>query len=173
MYWKLIGAGVAAVIGIGVAVAFGDNGPPTGLASPPPSVTPVVSPTATPVPVGPTAVLEVTGTIEGPVSYPAGGVPNDLRVCADNLQTGQTVCAGGLLHEPRFPKGVGYRLRVPAGSYQVYAISPSFDPNFRAYYSRFVTCGYREDCTDHTPIPVSVGAGAAATGIEPGDFYRD
>ena len=112
-----------------------------------------------------------TGRIEGPVSYPGEAIPPDLRVCAENLDTASIVCIGQL-RDSRFPGGLGYRLTVPPGRYQVFAQSDTFEPGYRAYYSAFVTCGYQVGCTDHSPLTVKVAAGGAATGIEPGDFYR-
>ena len=112
-----------------------------------------------------------TGRVEGPLTYPGEAVPPDLRVCAQSLDTGREACIGQL-RDSRFPGGVGYRLDVPAGRYHVFALSDSFEPGYRAYYSAFVTCGYHVGCTDHTPLAITIKSGQILTGIEPGDFYR-
>ncbi|MEX2043466.1 MAG: hypothetical protein WD926_01070 [Patescibacteria group bacterium] len=111
------------------------------------------------------------GHLEGPVTYPGEGIPGDIRVCAVNLATSRETCTGDILRHRRFRDSRGYRLSVPPGNYQVYAVAPSFDPGYQAFYSAFVVCGYRAGCTDHSPITVSVKAGQTRTGVEPGDFY--
>lgn len=168
------------LIATGTAVAItGRNSRPAGIQTPTPI--PLVSASPSPsAPVAPapgqgpqhTAASSPAGTVEGSLSYPAQGIPSDLRVCAVNLSSGRATCTSQHLADTRFRSGQGYQLQLAPGSYQVYAVVPSFDPNYRAYYSRFVTCGYQASCQDHTPITITVTGGQTVTGIEPGDFYR-
>lgn len=153
---------------------------PSPLLSPSPSPSPSVGPvTAAEINqqkrgtggTGSTTTQAGNGTVEGSLVYPSQAIPADLRVCAINLAGGGETCSGEHVPSGAFKNGQGYRLSLPAGSYRVYAVVPSFDPNYRAYYSAFVTCGYSVNCTDHSPLTVTVAAGQTVTGIEPGDFY--
>lgn len=169
-------AGAMIVAGVATGIVAGSHHP-----SPQTSAI-ITSPSATPVPLpssqsssapGSATSNLVAGILEGSLTYPAQGIPNDLSVCAVNLGSGQATCTAERLREGRFKGGVGYQLTVPPGNYQVYAMAPSFDPNYKAYYSRFVTCGYSANCMDHSPITVTIGAGQTVRGVEPGDFYRN
>jgi hypothetical protein len=133
------------------------------------STSPSSASTATARGANPTRLLD--GYIEGPVSYPSEGIPPDIRVCAVNLVTSRESCTKKLTRSGRFRSGQGYRIAVPPGNYQVYAIAPSFDPGYQAFYSAFVVCGYRTTCADHSPITITVRSGQTRSGIEPGDFY--
>lgn len=106
-----------------------------------------------------------TAVIQGQKIFPSQAIPHDFTVCAVNVANQAEIC-GLPSSEPT------YRLELPAGSYQVYAAVPSFDPSYRAYYSRFITCGLQVECTDHTPITVTVAAGQTSAGLDVGDFYR-
>jgi hypothetical protein len=137
-----------------------------------PAPTPSVSPTPTPTPsvsTVPAATVSqaeenTSATIQGRNIFPAEGIPKDFKVCAVNTATQQQICTdtGGSSH---------YSLQVPAGSYQVYAVVPSLDPNKRAYYSEFVKCGLDVSCPSHAPITFTVQPGKTITGIDAGDFY--
>lgn len=109
---------------------------------------------------GPT---HATGRITGQRIYPGERIPDDFTICAINLASGQASCLGGNQLE--------YQLVLPPGQYQIYAVVPSFNPTYKAYYSRFIACGLRAECTDHTPIVVSVPAGGTTSGVDVGDFY--
>ena len=111
------------------------------------------------------------GSIEGSLVYPGEGIPGDIRVCAANLATSREVCTKQVIRHWRFKSGRGYRLAVSPGKYQVYAVVPSFDPGYQAFYSAFVVCGYHAGCTDHSPITIAVTAGKTRTNVDPGDFY--
>ncbi|MDP3999965.1 MAG: hypothetical protein Q8Q11_00820 [bacterium] len=111
------------------------------------------------------------GSIEGSLVYPGEGIPGDIRVCAANLATSREVCTKKVIRHWRFKSGRGYRLAVSPGKYQVYAVVPSFDPGYQAFYSAFVVCGYHAECTDHSPITIAVTAGKTRTNVDPGDFY--
>jgi hypothetical protein len=68
---------------------------------------------------------------------------------------------------------------VPPGDYHVFAQLPDparhgadYAKDYRAYYSKFVTCGMSVDCKDHTPIVVTVKSGETVSGIDPQDWYK-
>jgi hypothetical protein len=130
-----------------------------------PGPSPTPTPSLTPIAVATPAAEPEPATIQGKKIYPSEAIPGDFRVCAVNTTTQQETCtAAG--SEPT------YSLQVPAGSYRVFALVPSLDPNFRAYYSRFVECGLSVECTDHTPITVTAPASQTLSGIDVGDFYK-
>ncbi len=45
------------------------------------------------------------------------------------------------------------------------------DPDYRAYYSDFVTCGLNVNCPSHQPIAVEALAGKTVT-ADPHDWYN-
>jgi hypothetical protein len=71
-----------------------------------------------------------------------------------------------------------FSLRVPPGAYYVYAMLK--DPadigsdfiGYKAYYTKFVTCGLRYDCKDHSKITVTVESGQKVSDIQPYDWYQ-
>lgn len=103
------------------------------------------------------------GRITGNLSYPSEEIPADIDVCAETLD-GKTQHCGAQ------QSGTGYTLEVPAGVYQVYAYLRS-DPQNRAYYSQFVRCGAKLNCTSHAPITVTVDKDQTVSDVEPGDWY--
>ncbi len=161
---------LAFLIGRGnLQLAWNPNAPTVSATpSPTASVKPTTSPKVTTAPLAaktsPSPVAAATGTITGKVSYPSEGIPPNMKVCAENQVTKVETCttqANGT-----------YSLNVPIGSYFVYAVVPSADPKYRAYYNVFVTCGLKYECKDHTPILVEVKAGQTASGVDPQDWYN-
>lgn len=120
----------------------------------------------------PTEVLTQTGTIEGSLSFPSEGIPQDLQVCAETLIGVQFECTLSHIQDSKYTYGSGYKLELPPGKYYVYAQVPSFNSNYKAYYSEFVTCGLSINCPSHKPIEVEVSAGATLNGIDPQDWYN-
>lgn len=108
--------------------------------------------------------------IQGSLSYPSEGIPEQMKICAQSLQTNDEFCTTNHLQSPQFTYGVGYQLTVSPGSYEVYAFLPE-QPDYKAYYSEAVPCGLSVDCTSHRPIPVQVAAGETVTKIDPQDWY--
>lgn len=102
------------------------------------------------------------GTIAGGLSYPSEYIPA-MTIYARNIDTYQTFSV-------RVPEGtLEYWLDIPVeGSYFVFAWT---DTGVGASYSRFVTCGLKAECSDHTLIPVSVKLGESVTGIDIADWY--
>jgi len=113
-----------------------------------------------------------TGTIEGSLSFPAGGIPTEMAICAENITTKEQYCTGKHLQDTA---RVGYKIEAPAESYYVFAYLPEggygYEADYRAYYSKFVTCGQSVDCTSHKLIVVTVTAGETTSNIDPQDWY--
>lgn len=108
-----------------------------------------------------------TATITGELSYPSDGIPDDLRVCALSLSTREAHCT---TRKTRRGRATRYALKVPPGSYHVYATTAEWSGP-PAYYSEFVTCGVHVNCPSHKPITVTVKAGERRDGVHPGDWY--
>lgn len=126
-------------------------------------------PTQTPTP---TTTQQQTGIIEGSLSFPSEGIPQDLKVCAETLMGVQFECTSTHIKDSKYTYGEGYKLELPPGKYYVYAQVPSFNSDYKAYYSEFVACGLSINCPSHKPIEVEVSAGATLTGIDPHDWYN-
>lgn len=123
-----------------------------------------------------TAPAQQTATITGELSYPSDFDFPRMIVCAEAVAAGSIHCTDKRIQNRRSNK-VTYKLRVPAGSYYVFAtVVNGDDPvedvrGYKAYYSEFVKCGLKVDCPSHDPVKVSVRAGQTITGINPGDWY--
>lgn len=133
-------------------------------------VCPTPKPTPTPLPptetAAPTATVQATGSVSGRLGYPSEMVP-PLRVVAFNTLTGEYYWQNTVLNQ------TNYRFEaLPEGTYHVLAYlidNPS--RTFYAAYSKFVTCGYLESCTDHTLVAVEVKSGMETTNVDPNDWY--
>jgi hypothetical protein len=100
--------------------------------------------------------------IRGKLCYPSEYIPA-MTLYARDVSTGETVT----LEVPQNTRQ--YELQVPGeATYQVFAWTAD---GLGGSYSRFVTCGMSVECTYHSLIPVAVGAGQAASGIDICDFY--
>ena len=121
-----------------------------------------------------------TGMIEGPLSYPSEEIPQDLKICAQNQETMEEFCTQNHIYDNKYRPseytvGVGYKLEVPVGDYQVYAFVPQA-PDWQAYYSNYVICansGLYENCVLHDPITITVFKNQTTPNIEPGDWYAE
>jgi len=112
-----------------------------------------------------------TGIIEGSLSYPSEGIPEDMTVCAETTEGVQIACTDTHIKDPKYTYGVGYKLEVPEGIYYVYATFPP-SASGEAYFSEFVTCGLSVGCPSHEKIPVKVIAGQTTSDVDPGDWYN-
>jgi len=112
------------------------------------------------------------GVIQGSMSYPSEGIPEDVKVCAENVATGERYCTKERLQDEKFKYGVGYQLKLPAGNYFVEAIRTDYDGDYQAYYSERVTCGMGQNCESHRPLIVNVKAGATKQNIDPIDWSK-
>jgi len=115
------------------------------------------------------------GEIEGSLGYPSEFIPS-MMVCAMESKTKEEYCTGQILEEDGFLYGLGYRLEVPAGNYRVFAQltdqQGEISDDYKAYYSKFVTCGMEMNCQSHDPIEVKVSGGKVTGNIDPIDWYR-
>ncbi len=168
IHWLAIGASIVVVIGaLTVSLSLlGQRSKSNPHPSPTPTATVSASASPSAAAAAPNQAAEsAPATIQGKKIFPSEAIPSDFRVCAVNVSTEQEVCTAA-------SSAPTYSVQVPAGSYQIYATVPSFDRSYRAYYSRFVTCGLRAECTDHSPITVTVTNGQVLGGIDVGDFYH-
>jgi len=119
-----------------------------------------------------------TAVITGKLSYPSDFDFPRMIVCAEAVDSKSIHCTDKRTRNRRSGKPA-YRLRVPAGSYYVFATvvndeEPVDDVRgYKAYYSEFVRCGLRVECPSHEPVKVTARAGQTLTGINPGDWYAD
>lgn len=109
----------------------------------------------------------VPALLRGELSYPSDYIPNDMRVCAEDISSGQPHCDAQIRSRGRSRT---YDLSVPAGRYRVYATTSEW-PNYKAYYSEAVTCGLHVGCTSHEPIIVTLRAGETKAEVNPHDWY--
>jgi hypothetical protein len=109
-------------------------------------------------------------TITGELTYPGEWLPKDLKVCADEVVSKKRTCTS---RQQKRGKSIRYELKVPAGTYLVFAESRSQPQGSPAYYSEFVTCGYDNSCPSHRPIPVTVSPGERRAKVDPGDWYAN
>lgn len=116
-----------------------------------------------------TGVIENVGTVVGSISYPSESIPEGLTVCAENASTKRPYCTSEQVKDSKFTYGVGYKLSLPEGVYTIYATVPENET--KAYYSEYVTCGLRSECTSHLPIEINVKAGSILNSIDPQDWY--
>jgi|GEM_PF-2044312 len=121
-----------------------------------------------------------TGIIEGSLGYPSESIPDAMKVCAENVKTKEITCTAEQIRNRKYSSGVGYKLKVPAGTYQIFAsltdpngLGSSYAPDYRAYYSDFVTCGLVYGCPSHNPINVTVSEGQTISKIDPVDWYKN
>ena len=86
--------------------------------------------------------------------------------------SGETCIVGGTLY-------VGYKLKVPVGKYYVYSLRgiptefKGFADNFVGYYSEFVTCGLKYNCSSHEPIITEVIEGKTVSHVDLFDWYAN
>lgn len=111
------------------------------------------------------------GTIEGSLSYPSESIPEDMKVCAEDIVTTKQYCTDTQIPDQKYTYGEGYKIEVPASSYYVFATTKIMG-DYKAYYSEFVTCGLSVDCLSHQPIKVTVEAGQTTSNIDPQDWYK-
>lgn len=113
------------------------------------------------------------GYLNGNLSYPADGLPADLKVCAENSSdSSKTFCSYHRISDAVYLYGFGYNLAVPAGTYHVYLASSVSGTELRGLYSEFVKCGMdATHCPSHALVDVTVTAGKTEIGIDPADWY--
>lgn len=112
---------------------------------------------------GPVRPSTALGSVTGALSYPSDYLPDDLRICAEEVASGTLSCDSER-------RGDRYSLALPPGRYRIWAETAEY-PGQRALYSRAVPCGLSADCDDHSPIVVRVSSGRTETGVDPADWY--
>jgi hypothetical protein len=149
---------------------------PAGTRATPPPATVRPSPGLTPRP--------GFAVISGELGYPAGFRP-ELEVYAidvDDPERWYSVTAPGYAGQgvggtgtPPPDPGKVYAIEVPPGTYNVVAyIADRTRDTSPGLYSRYVLCGLRATCPDHTLIEVTVRAGETRSDVDPTDwYYRD
>ena len=111
-------------------------------------------------------------TLEGSLSYPGSSIPEDMAICAQDLANADNlVCTKNHITDKKYKYGVGYKLEVAPGSYNVYA-SVSAWQGYKAYYDEFVTCGMKYGCASHEPIKITAESGKNLSDIDPIDWYK-
>lgn len=127
------------------------------------------------------AVVDATVTenavITGKVMYPSSGIPNKIKVFAQDTKTEKVYEATMTFSDPAkdISGTATYSITVPAGSYYVYGTLEGFnDQNgtpWKAYYNQFVICGLAASCKDTTKVAVNATAAGTVTDITIGDWY--
>jgi hypothetical protein len=107
------------------------------------------------------------GTLTGELSYPSDYIPDDMKICAEEIRSKTLHCNARKIRSRR---GTRYTLPVPPGDYHVFAQTAE-NPGQRAYYSHFVNCGMNVSCPSHERIAVTVAAGATVPRVNPQDWY--
>ncbi|MFZ5392081.1 MAG: hypothetical protein ACOZAR_02695 [Patescibacteria group bacterium] len=113
-----------------------------------------------------------TGIIEGSLSYPGEKIPSDLEVCAENIfYSDQVYCADGLINDSKYTNSTGYTIEAPVGSYYVYSYEPT-KPDQKAFYTDFVDCGLKAECTSHDKLIIDVYPDETTDQVDPIDWYN-
>ncbi|MBU2235557.1 hypothetical protein KKA01_00685 [Patescibacteria group bacterium] len=118
------------------------------------------------------------GTITGSLGYPSEMIP-EMGVCAESTDKEDLFCTYEMLKDEDFTYSLGYEIKVPPGSYYVYAHlvddtnkDIGYTNEDKAYYSKFVTCGMDIECTVHKAVKVEVERYETVTRIDPIDWYN-
>lgn len=104
-------------------------------------------------------------TVSGRVGFPAGGAP-PLEVYAVRVDDpSRFSMVRTELNMPLFS------MRLPAGSYYLFAYPADSGAALVGAYSEYVRCGMRIECIDHTLIALTVAPGQNWSDINIGDWY--
>lgn len=106
---------------------------------------------------------ESGGRITGQLLYPESELPQDLQICAADLATGQENCQFIRVDD-------SYLMDLPPGTYVVWAFTEDM-PGVLAYYTKAVNCGLGPECTDHSPMAVTIADGTVIEGVNLGDWF--
>jgi|GEM_PF-1519749 len=124
-----------------------------------------------------TTTTSENGTVTGKITYPSSGIPNKVKVFAEDTKTAKVYEAIVTFSEPTadISATATYTITAPAGSYYVYGTLAGFnDQNgspWKAYYNQFVVCGLAASCKDTTKVAVTLAAGKTVENITIGDWY--
>lgn len=119
-------------------------------------------------------VTEGMGYIEGSLSFPSEGIPDNLMVCTENEKGSSCGTFYERLEGEDYTYGLGYKVEVPVGSYKVFSKTDvsSFDPMIGGY-TNYVECGMLPECDNHKMIMVNVIEGETVSGIDLEDFQAE
>lgn len=117
-------------------------------------------------------IAAAKGYLEGSLSFPSEGIPSNMFICADNIEMAITFCTAKQIKSSKYQYGVGYKLPVRGGTYNVYAFVDG-NPEYRGIYSEYVTCGLNASCKSHASINVDINPGQTLTKIDPTDWYAN
>ncbi|MFA7301615.1 MAG: hypothetical protein WC069_04855 [Candidatus Shapirobacteria bacterium] len=107
------------------------------------------------------------GTIGGFLIYPGESIPDEVGVCAENIEQPKMINCVKQIKDKKYETGVGFEMDLSPGNYYVYATYK----DTKAYYDEFVICGLKAECKSHTKIPVVVSSGSVQDRILPHDWY--
>ena len=114
------------------------------------------------------------GIIKGKVIYPGEGIPTDMVLVAQSVETGEKFKKQLVKRnkELGFVAEMNFSMRLKPGSYYLY-VSSNYGPvkGVKAYYTQFITCGMHVNCKSHKKIPVQVEARKKIEGLIIGDWY--
>jgi hypothetical protein len=110
------------------------------------------------------------GFIKGDMTYPSDAIPDDMVVCAENIDTTEVTCTK---QRSGWQSSVSYSLKVPPGRYYVYGVLLKENKGERAYYTDFIPCGMDVKCKSHKRIMLEVKAGQNLAGIKVGDWWAN
>lgn len=122
-------------------------------------------------PKGQSASSVYYGIIEGSLDFIDHNIPNDIEVCAENLNTDKTYCTKDQIIDAKYAIGKGYKIEVPEGNYYIYSYSKNKNPNYKAYFTEFVECGMTSRCKSHNKIMIKVQKDITLPDIDPIDWY--
>lgn len=111
-----------------------------------------------------TTLPEDPATISGSLTGPNDTIPDDLQVCAETLDGRTAWCKAEIT---RNGYSGSYTLKVPGGSYRVFART-SEAPGYKAYYKQ---CASQDpECTSHAPVVIKIEEGETREGVDIDDW---
>jgi len=106
-----------------------------------------------------------TGVISGDhLQYPASGIPA-MTVYAVSASNSHQFCSIKTAQDQTTYSIVG----IPTGTYHVLAYP--LIAGATGGYTKYVVCGSKPGCADHSIVNVAIGDGQTLTGINPNDYY--
>lgn len=109
-----------------------------------------------------------SGSISGPLTYPADALPSmyvvAYEVGTQSYQYVITMAGQGTYKIDDLPPGVYHVVAYTVGG-------GGFPVGFAGGYTKAVPCGLATECADHSLIDVTVEPGQAVSDVRPGDWY--
>jgi hypothetical protein len=98
------------------------------------------------------------------LQYPASGIPA-MTIYAVSASNPHQFCSVRTAQNQTTYSIVG----IPTGTYHVLAYPLIFGPP--GGYTKYVVCGSKPACADHSLVNVAIKGGETVTGINPNDYY--